>query len=975
MPAFSRRCLLSVLLLVGLWLPFLGKPVHIDDANFLTLARGAAADPWRPHAISVNWQGQSERAFDVLSNPPGIGWWLAPVAEASEPVMHAWMLPWLLLLAWGAWRLGRRFGGDGAAGVLVLGTAPVAVLAAQSLTPDLPLLALTAAGFGGYLVAVDRGRQGAAAGWAFVVGLGVLFRYSGVALLPLLLLYPLLRSRRPWAAVVGTVPLVLLMLHDLHAYGQLHLLAMTGFQSTASTGSETFRKLVAALAMMGGVGLLPVLAIMGRRAAVVGAALGGLLGVNGALLSQLPLAAALWTAILAAAGGAVMAGPFVGSWKSASSERRAERLFLAAWALGGLVFLLGLRFTAARYWLPFLPAVCLAWLALRPSRRLLTAAVALQVAVALGVAVDDLAMARVGPEAARLADLEARQCAQCGEPFEPERVFAGHWGWQHYLERRGWRPLEDEELLRPGTILAVTRTPWPQEPHESTCLEPLAEHVLPDGWPGPRVHTAAGFANLHAFVVAGSPPVETYAPWTFSAEPREWLSLYRVCGAPSDAGEPGSAAAERPAVDGPLNLLVFVVDALRADALQPWGQPRPTSPVLSRHARGALVFEHAWTPYTWTGPAFLSTMTARHARSHGWTMDWAQARERLPALGDDLPTLADVLGQAGFRTVGLQANPFLAWLDGDQLGFERWETMGDHLLLEAALEELAAWPDQEGPEFLYLHFMTNHEPLCPGRPAQEAVGVNIPVQALRGSSGPCPRGGFRQAAGNYPGLSEEQALRVYREAYLASARHADGLLGKVLDALTATGQAERTVVVFTSDHGELLGEHGQMGHGGWLWEPLTRIPLAIWGPGIPADRREDQVASLVDLGPTVLDALGLNDRQPGSWQGRSLLSDAGPGLVVSERDGGVASTLDGRWKLLEGPRAQRGTALYDLEADPGEAEDLLRANPAPLAALRAATTAWSTTTPTMDPEHVSRALTDEEREGVTRSLEALGYVE
>ena len=76
---------LPMVLLIGLALPFVHKPVHVDDANFLAMARAAAIDPWRPHAFAINWGGQTERAFDVLSNPPGIALWLAPVVD--QPVL------------------------------------------------------------------------------------------------------------------------------------------------------------------------------------------------------------------------------------------------------------------------------------------------------------------------------------------------------------------------------------------------------------------------------------------------------------------------------------------------------------------------------------------------------------------------------------------------------------------------------------------------------------------------------------------------------------------------------------------------------------------------------------------------------------------------------------------------------------------------------------------------------------------------
>ena len=85
------RATSAALICFALVLPFLTKPVHLDDANFLVLAKGAAMDPWRPHAISINWQGTTERAFDVLSNPPGIGWWLAPLWDAPVWAQRMWI--------------------------------------------------------------------------------------------------------------------------------------------------------------------------------------------------------------------------------------------------------------------------------------------------------------------------------------------------------------------------------------------------------------------------------------------------------------------------------------------------------------------------------------------------------------------------------------------------------------------------------------------------------------------------------------------------------------------------------------------------------------------------------------------------------------------------------------------------------------------------------------------------------------------
>jgi hypothetical protein len=513
---------------VALLLPlvFLHRPVHVDEANFLRLAEGARLDAWRPHEVLINWQGVTERAFGVLSNPPGIAWWLAPLAEAALPLQRLAMLPWLLLALWGFHVLGRRFAGDGPRALAVLASAPIVLWASSSLTPDLPLLALLCAGLGGYVEAQDRGRPARAAFFAFLVGCAFLFRYSALALFPLLLLYPH-RGRGALApAIFVLLPPLLLFGHDLHAYGHLHFLAMSGFQSVAETPRDLFRKLVSLVCMLGGAGLLPIFVLGGGRAALAGAIVGGLLGLSGVALSGIAFLPALLTVSFGASGGALLLGP----WGSASDSTDRDRVFLASWALLGLLFLLALRFSATRYWLPFLPAVALAWLRRRPSRPVVFAGVGLQAVLGLLLLLDDARFAEAQHAlAARIAD---RADALDPEALAP-RLFAGHWGWQHALERRAWRPVDEDAALPVGALFAVADAPWPQEPGEG-CLQLLLEEEAPAAWPGPRVHTADGAANLHANVVAGHPPVETYAPWSLSREPLDRARLYRVC-----EGDPG----------------------------------------------------------------------------------------------------------------------------------------------------------------------------------------------------------------------------------------------------------------------------------------------------------------------------------------------------------------------------------------------------------------------------------------------------
>jgi hypothetical protein len=493
-----QRIAAAVLLVSALVVAFIAKPVHVDDANFLRLAEGAARDPWRPHAIAINWLGVTEPAFGVLSNPPGVAYWLAPVRNQPEWLMHASMLPWLALALYGVFQLGEAFGVRGERALLVLGTAPVFALCAQSLTPDLPLAACAFAGIAGFARSEKR-----AWAWALLAGCAVLFRYSGLCVLPLVLLLGVMRGR-PLAAVPVLAPAVLLFAHDLAAYGHVHALAMVGFQGISNTSWEMYGKLVAALGTLGGACLLPVLSW--RLRALPFALLAAVLShVACGYALHTPLQ--LWpTVLFCAAGGAAFA---------LLRLRDRDDVFLAVWALGGLAFLLTLRFVATRYWLLFLPPLVLAALRREPSIARLTMAVTLSTFLAFGLSLDDYGFARAYRDAAR--DL-AR-----GGPG----VFAGHWGFQYYLEQAGWRPLEAGEPL--PAKLAIAPAAWPQLPADSPCVTELARRTLPAHAWLPRVHSRTGAANFHASLLSGLPVLDAFAPWTFSSDPYDQIIVLAPC--------------------------------------------------------------------------------------------------------------------------------------------------------------------------------------------------------------------------------------------------------------------------------------------------------------------------------------------------------------------------------------------------------------------------------------------------------------
>lgn len=495
----TLRAWLPYLVVFGCLLPFLGKPVHIDDANFLRLAEGAQQDFWRPHDVLINWQGETERAFDVLSNPPGMAWLLAPVTEKPMWFLHLWMWPWVLLALWGMGRLGRELIGSREAAILTLGLSPMMLLAAQGLTPDVPLLACTTAGLGGFL-----SHRKTAWFYALLAGCAVWFRYSGVCVIPLVILAGVL-NKKLMSSLFVCLPFAALLLHDWHAYGELHVIAMREFQAVSNAPEEVFLKGAALLAMLGGMGVMPPLSWSSRGGWAL--LIGGFIGVGAALTAGFDPAMSAAVALFCGAGA-------LGFSRMGFSSR--QDLLVTSWAIGGAVFLLGLRFAATRYWLLFLPAFVLAVLRVRVSSVRLVLGLSMSALIGLGLSVDDMAFAKAHRRV-------AEEVASLGKGS-----FAGHWGFQHYLEKAGWRPLEDGR--EPEVLHAVFVQGWPQEPASESCLEPLGQLTVPDSWWGPKSHSYTARVNVHSNWISGTPPRRSLLPWGFSNEPYAEVKLARSCG-------------------------------------------------------------------------------------------------------------------------------------------------------------------------------------------------------------------------------------------------------------------------------------------------------------------------------------------------------------------------------------------------------------------------------------------------------------
>ncbi len=384
--------------------------------------------------------------------------------------------------------------------------------------------------------------------------------------------------------------------------------------------------------------------------------------------------------------------------------------------------------------------------------------------------------------------------------------------------------------------------------------------------------------------------------------------------------------------------LLIVVDTLRAGAVQ-----RASTPNLDSIGLRGGAASRAWAAGTWTAPSMVSIFTGTSLREHGWDYPMPTKMEKqgayppLPAI----PTIAEELSARGFQTTGLYANPIVRPDLGFDRGFDNYTRLpADRSAAGLVAEQVADWDDDER-HFLYLHLWGPHQPLNPSSAAQDRWGVE--------------RSWIRKRGFNIKRVweGEEGAMIAYFKAYHAVVEDTDSRIGDILAALGS--HRDDTVIIVTSDHGELLGEHGRSGHGSWVYEPLTWVPFIAEGAGlIPQFVSNAATADAISRG------LGLDLEWP-------VRLDS-PLPLVSQREGKVALSPDGRLKGIWDPQiTAEEVAVFDLSVDPGEERPVAGQD----AVLSGARTAWEadTTAGTISGEPI------EVSDDMEEALRTLGYIE
>jgi choline-sulfatase len=423
------------------------------------------------------------------------------------------------------------------------------------------------------------------------------------------------------------------------------------------------------------------------------------------------------------------------------------------------------------------------------------------------------------------------------------------------------------------------------------------------------------------------------------------------------------------AVTGRPNVLLIMVDQLAAQWLPSYGHSVVQAPVLTELAGRGVVFDAAYCASPLCAPSRAALMCGRRASALGVFDNAAE----LPA---SVPTLAHWLRAAGYHTC---LSGKMHFVGPDQLhGFERRLTtdvypatldwtpdwtrpVADRLpwyhSVEAVLtpgrtvaslqtdydDEVAfqavrhvhelARSARDQPFLLVVSFTNPHDPwevpprywdlYDPASIAPPAVPL-IPFD----DADPHSRRLRQMSAIDDVALSDEQIL-LARHAYYAAISYVDEKVGAVLEALRSTGLDEGTIVVFTADHGEFLGERGLWYKMSFL-EPAARVPLFVSGPGLPAGRRVEAPVSLLDLAPTLLELASV-PRAEVPVDGESVAGllaggasrDHGPVVCEYHAEGvnaPAAMIRSARHKLIvcrEDP-----DQLFDLEADPLELTNL-----------------------------------------------------
>jgi arylsulfatase A-like enzyme len=406
------------------------------------------------------------------------------------------------------------------------------------------------------------------------------------------------------------------------------------------------------------------------------------------------------------------------------------------------------------------------------------------------------------------------------------------------------------------------------------------------------------------------------------------------------------------------NIVVIVVDSLRADHLSSYGYTRRTSPNVDLLAQQGVVFENAFSTAPWTKPSHASLLTGHYTSEHGADVD--------EPLDDRLPTLGEEFQARGYRTGAFSANyEVFNRRQGFGRGFHHFEddyrslaNMVTHTLIGRLVEyyvlhqgfgleykldrklapdvnqAVVRWIDRDPskPFFAFLNYFDVHAPYTPPQPYRSMFSELENPGGLINTDWDLDH--------IYLPMTSEQ-IQGEIDAYDGAIGYVDEHIRQLLDSLQQRGISENTIVVITSDHGEMFGEHGLFEHNNSLYREVLHVPLIVsWAGHLPAGERIQRPVSIVNLPATLLDLIGDDDLAPFStdslarlWEEPDTATDwpnplAEASLIpwvpqqhLTSR-GAMKSVVSPEWHYIV--HEELGEELYAWPTDPSESIDLAR---------------------------------------------------
>lgn len=506
--------LIAAAILIALIFAFDSAAFRVDEPNILAIAQQIAQFPLDPYGFEINWLGTSERAYEVLANPPLVPYWLAAWGELfgfSEKATRVAMLPFALLAMWAISSIASRLSPDASLMPPLLLASPGFVLCSLVIMPDMAAAALSAAAVALALRSADEPSKWSAAGAFAAAALGVLAKYNAiVVVVPLVILWWLRKSGRlALIAAAAPVSLLLWSFAGWMKYGAAHVLIHSREQ--AGSGVLPLHGTVAAF----GLAIVPVtlgIALFVRpswRVALLTAA-GGVGAIVSAYALEYPIVPTLLLAVATAVAVRVLLLTFDASLAIDG------RVILGAWMYAALLFQMRQLFSSTRYALPMLaPALVLALAFATPKLRRATviAAIVAGALLSLALAIADTREAELYREVARLAEREQQR-------FGGPLYFGGHWGAQHYFAAIGAEQYDNQRPARLACgemfVVAVEAVPEKTKlPVDPPCISLETPVRMNTHWPLKTIDCRS-VANFYGNAVGGCDRYPLLLPFGFS---------------------------------------------------------------------------------------------------------------------------------------------------------------------------------------------------------------------------------------------------------------------------------------------------------------------------------------------------------------------------------------------------------------------------------------------------------------------------